>query len=52
MIGTDKRNTQDSFNTQYTPDGSYSGITDDRRILGRKGSNYDDWSDVNKLKSW
>lgn len=52
MIGTDKRNTQDSFNTQYTPDGSYSGITDDRRILGRKGSNYDDWQDADRLKKW
>lgn len=52
-IGYAKRNGQDSLNTQWTPDGSYSGQTDDRRILGREGDFTDqqliDWN--NKLKT-
>lgn len=52
-IGYDKRNGQDSLNTQWTPDGSYSGQTDDRRLLGRQGDFTDqqlaDWN--NKLKT-
>lgn len=52
-IGFDKRNGQDSIDTKWTPDGSYSGQTDDRRILGRKGDFTDqqlaDWN--NKLKA-
>lgn len=52
-IGYAKRNGQDSLNTQWTPDGSYSGQTDDRRILGREGDFTDqqliDWN--NKLKA-
>lgn len=52
-IGYDKRNGQDSLNTQWTPDGSYSGQTDDRRLLGRQGDFTDqqlaDWN--NKLKA-
>ena len=52
-IGFDKRNGQDSINTKWTPDGSYSGQTDDRRILGREGDFTDqqlaDWN--NKLKA-
>lgn len=52
-IGFDKRNGQDSVNTKWTPDGSYSGQTDDRRILGREGDFTDqqltDWN--NKLKA-
>lgn len=52
-VGYAKRNGQDSLNTQWTPDGSYSGQTDDRRILGRKGDFTDqqllDWN--NKLKT-
>ena len=52
-IGFTKRNGQDSVNTKWTPDGSYSGQTDDRRILGREGDFTDqqltDWN--NKLKT-
>ena len=52
-VGFDKRNGQDSINTKWTPDGSYSGQTDDRRILGREGDFTDqqlaDWN--NKLKA-
>lgn len=52
-IGFAKRNGQDSVNTKWTPDGSYSGQTDDRRILGREGDFTDqqltDWN--NKLKT-
>lgn len=52
-IGFAKRNGQDSINTKWTPDGSYSGQTDDRRILGREGDFIDqqlaDWN--NKLKA-
>ena len=52
-IGFDKRNGQDSVNTKWTPDGSYSGQTDDRRILGREGDFTNqqliDWN--NKLKA-
>lgn len=52
-IGYDKRNGQDSLNTEWTPDGSYSGRTDDRRLLGRQGDFTDqqlaDWN--NKLKA-
>lgn len=52
-IGFDKRNGQDSINTKWTPDGSYSGQTDDRRILGREGDFTDqqlaNWN--NKLKA-
>ena len=52
-IGFNKRNGQDSVNTKWTPDGSYSGQTDDRRILGREGDftnqQLTDWN--NKLKA-
>lgn len=52
-IGFAKRNGQDSVNTKWTPDGSYSGQTDDRRILGREGDftnqQLTDWN--NKLKT-
>lgn len=50
-VGYETRNGQDSLNTDWTPDGSYSGQTDDRRILGRLGDFTDkqltDWN--NKL---
>ena len=40
MIGTNNRRNLDSVATNFKPDGSYSGETDDRRILGRLG----DWA--------
>lgn len=52
-IGYAKRNGQDSLKTRFTPDGSYGGQTDDRRLLGRLGDFTDqqlaDWN--NKLKA-
>lgn len=46
-VGYKTRNGQDSLKTNWTPDGSYSGQTDDRRILGRLG----DYTD-SQLKDW
>lgn len=55
-IGFAKRNGQDSINTKWTPDGSYSGQTDDRRILGREGDFIDqqlaDWNNKLKVIGW
>lgn len=55
-IGYTKRNGQDSLNTAYTPDGSYGGQTDDRRILGRLGDFTDqqlaDWNTKLKAIGW
>ena len=55
-IGYAKRNGQDSLNTAYTPDGSYGGRTDDRRILGREGDFTDqqlaDWNTKLKALGW
>lgn len=55
-IGFDKRNGQDSVNTKWTPDGSYSGQTDDRRILGREGDftnqQLTDWNNKLKALGW
>lgn len=55
-IGYTKRNGQDSLNTAYTPDGSYGGQTDDRRILGRLGDFTDqqlaDWNTKLKALGW
>ena len=55
-IGYTKRNGQDSLNTAYTPDGSYGGQTDDRRILGRLGDFTDqqlaDWNTKLKAVGW
>lgn len=55
-VGYSKRNGQDSLNTAWTPDGSYSGQTDDRRILGRLGDFTDqqltDWNNKLKTVGW
>lgn len=55
-IGYAKRNGQDSLNTAYTPDGSYGGRTDDRRLLGRLGDFTDqqlaDWNTKLKAIGW
>ena len=55
-IGYTKRNGQDSLNTAYTPDGSYGGQTDDRRLLGRLGDFTDqqlaDWNAKLKTLGW
>ena len=55
-IGNTKRNGQDSLHTNWTPDGSYSGQTDDRRILGRKGDFTNqqlmDWNNKLKATGW
>ena len=55
-IGYTKRNGQDSLNTAYTPDGSYGGQTDDRRILGRLGDFTDqqlaNWNTKLKAIGW
>ena len=52
-IGHEKRNGGDSSVSNWRPDGSYSGQTDDRRLLGRQGDftteQLTDWN--NKLKS-
>lgn len=55
-IGYAKRNGQDSLNTAYTPDSSYGGRTDDRRLLGRLGDFTDqqlaDWNTKLKAIGW
>ena len=55
-IGYAKRNGQDSLNTAYTPDGSYGGQNDDRRLLGRFGDFTDqqlaDWNAKLKTLGW
>ena len=43
-----ERNTGDNAGQNWGPDGYYSQITDDRRILGR----LDDWKDTEKLNAF
>lgn len=44
-IGHATRTSGDGAEGSFKNDGFYGAITDDRRILGRKGSDYDDWDE-------
>ena len=53
LYGTRQRTSGDWGKKNWKPDNLYSQITDDRRILGRRDTNSDDWDiNSNDYKEW